>query len=304
MEQPTLDHRLPDKSLYPRAPRVLGWLGGELDDAGDFSRLADESTKKLQSFAENFATWLGQWSFDGAHVDWRYPGGPCDVADDYGSFVKLLRLLRNKTRLLSVAIPYKESMLVRRYDINKVASLADMLVLNTDEKFAEDNTGQPSCAGASLEQVAASLWRVRRMAIRSELQEQHDDTVKNQAQLCHTVSLASIVYKRSFAQPSNKSIGPYVVSTVIPYSDHCLKKAGYQNQPLLTETGCTALVRESNDAPRVIASAGPDDLRRRLEEAYVVHDFGHQCVAAAALPYDDHVGNCGQGRWPLLRALY
>ncbi|XP_049273960.1 chitotriosidase-1-like isoform X3 [Rhipicephalus sanguineus] len=258
-----MDHGLPDKSLYPHVPRVLGWLGGDLNDAGDYSRLADESTKSLQGFAENFATWLGQWSFDGAHIDWRYPGGPCDVANDYKAFVALLQLLRKKTRLLSVAIAYKDTMLAKRYDIDNIASLADMLILNTDEKMAEDNTGQPSCAGVSITQVAASLWRVRRIAVNSELkQRQHDgDSAKRRVQLCHTVSLASAVYYRSFAQPSNKTTG-------------------------------------------VIAAAGPDDLRRRLEQAYVVHDFGHDCVAAAELPFDDRMGQCGHGRWPLLRALY
>ncbi|XP_037523182.2 chitotriosidase-1-like isoform X1 [Rhipicephalus sanguineus] len=301
-----MDHGLPDKSLYPHVPRVLGWLGGDLNDAGDYSRLADESTKSLQGFAENFATWLGQWSFDGAHIDWRYPGGPCDVANDYKAFVALLQLLRKKTRLLSVAIAYKDTMLAKRYDIDNIASLADMLILNTDEKMAEDNTGQPSCAGVSITQVAASLWRVRRIAVNSELkQRQHDgDSAKRRVQLCHTVSLASAVYYRSFAQPSNKTTGPYVLSSVIPYSDHCLKKPGYRNQPLLNEPGCTALVRENINAPRVIAAAGPDDLRRRLEQAYVVHDFGHDCVAAAELPFDDRMGQCGHGRWPLLRALY
>ncbi|KAL3238732.1 hypothetical protein MRX96_021767 [Rhipicephalus microplus] len=209
-KQPTLDHVLPDKSLYPHAPRVLGWLGGDLNDAGDFSRLANESPVTLQGFAENFATWLGQWSFDGAHVDWRYPGGPCNVADDYNAFVSLLQLLRKKTGLLSVAIAYKETMLARRYDISMIASLADMLILNTDEEMAEDHTGQPSCAGAPLLQVAASLWRVRRMAASSELKRQQpsdDDPAKPSAQFCHTVSLASLVYYRSFAQPFNKSTG-------------------------------------------------------------------------------------------------
>ncbi|KAH8036598.1 hypothetical protein HPB51_002136 [Rhipicephalus microplus] len=311
-KQPTLDHVLPDKSLYPHAPRVLGWLGGDLKDAGDFSRLANESPVTLQGFAENYATWLGQWSFDGAHVDWRYPvdahvasrfeniqqltvhapscciytqgrrslaqlplvgwfvrrvdvqgrgemnsnestntmidvpstsaalshtcaslpqmgisqaliarqnlktkvfcaGGPCNVADDYNAFVSLLQLLRKKTGLLSVAIAYKETMLARRYDISKIASLADMLILNTDEEMAEDATGQPSCAGAPLLQVAASLWRVRRMAALSEMKRQQpsdvDDPAKPSAQFCHTVSLASLAYYRSFAQPFNKSTG-------------------------------------------------------------------------------------------------
>ncbi|KAL1423373.1 hypothetical protein MTO96_021134 [Rhipicephalus appendiculatus] len=211
---PTLDHVLPDKSLYPHVPRVLGWLGGDLNDAGDFSRLANESPKTLQGFAENFVTWLGQWSFDGAHVDWRYPGGPCDVADDYRAFVRLLQLLRKKTSLLSVAIAYKDVMLVKRYDIKTIASLADMLVVNTDEEMAEDNTGEPSCAGA-------------------------------------TSDAASLVYYRTFAQPFNKSTGPYVLSSVIPYSDHCMKKPGYRNQPLFNEPGCTALVRgEGGDAYR------------------------------------------------------
>ncbi|XP_049523101.1 uncharacterized protein LOC125945392 [Dermacentor silvarum] len=248
-EQPTLEHRLPDKSRYAHAPRILGWLGGELSDAGDFSRLAGESAKALQSFAHNFATWLEAWSFDGAHLDWRYPGGPCEVADDYNTFARLLQLLRSKTRLLSVALPYKEAMLARRFDIKNIASLADMLVVSTDETLAEDYTGQPSCPGAALPQVAASLWRVRRMAAASELQQQQS-TANRDVQLCHTVSLASIVYYRSFAQPSNLSKGLFVVSSVVPYSDHCLKKAGYRNQPLLNEPGCTALVRDSNNAPR------------------------------------------------------
>lgn len=182
-----------------------------------------------------------------------------------------------------------------------------MLILNTDEEMAEDHTGQPSCAGAPLLQVAASLWRVRRMAATSELKRQQpsdDDPAKPSAQFCHTVSLASLLYYRSFAQPFNKSTGPYVLSSAIPYSDHCMKKPGYRNQPLLNEPGCTALVRESSDASRVIATAGPDDLRRRLERAYVVHDFGHECVAAADLPFDDPTGLCRHGRWPLLRAIY
>ncbi|XP_054923940.1 uncharacterized protein [Dermacentor andersoni] len=303
-KQPTLDRRLPDKSRYAHAPRLLGWVGGELGDAGDFSRLAGESARTLQGFVQNFASWLQTWSFDGAHLDWRYPGGPCEVDDDYYTFVRLLQFLRKKTRLLSVALPYKEAMLARRFDISNIASLADMLVVNTDETLAEDYTGQPSCPGAALPQVAASLWRVRRMmAAASELQKPQTPANRN-VQLCHTVSLASVVYYRSFAQPSNLSKGLFVVSSVVPYSDHCLNKAGYRNQPLLNEPGCTALVRESSSAPRVIASAGPDDLRRRLEQAYVVHDFGHECVAAAALAYDDYAGHCGLGRWPLLRALY
>ncbi|XP_070380447.1 uncharacterized protein [Dermacentor albipictus] len=303
-KQPTLARRLPDKSRYAHAPRLLGWMGGELGDAGDFSRLARESATTLQGFVRNFTSWLQAWSFDGAHLDWRYPGGPCEVDDDFVTFVRLLQFLRHSTRLLSVALPYKEAMLAKRFDISNIASLADMLVVNTDETLAEDYTGQPSCPGAALPQVAASLWRVRRMmAAASELQQQQT-TANLSVQLCHTVSLASVVYYRSFAQPSNLSKGLFVVSSVVPYSDHCLNKAGYRNQPLLNEPGCTALVRESNSAPRVIASAGPDDLRRRLEQAYVVHDFGHECVAAAALAYDDYAGHCGLGRWPLLRALY
>lgn len=51
-------------------------------------------------------------------------GGPCEVDDDYYTFVRLLQFLRNKTRLLSVALPYKEAMLARRFDISNIARCA------------------------------------------------------------------------------------------------------------------------------------------------------------------------------------
>ncbi|XP_077490955.1 uncharacterized protein LOC144101694 [Amblyomma americanum] len=203
-KQPALDAKLPDKSRYAHGPRTLGWLGGELSDAGDFSRLASPSARNhvLEKFAQGFTAWIESWSFDGAHVDWRYPGGPCQVADDVTRFVTMLQTLRIKTRLLSVGLPYDETMLTARFKVNKISSLADMVVVGTDETLADDFTGQPSCAGRPLAQVAASLWRVGRMTSSPQ-----QSATNYRAQICHAISLASVVYYRRFVQPQASEKG-------------------------------------------------------------------------------------------------
>ncbi|KAK8764843.1 hypothetical protein V5799_032548 [Amblyomma americanum] len=95
----------------------------------------------------------------------RKKGGPCQVADDVTRFVTMLQTLRTKTRLLSVGLPYDETMLTARFKVNKISRV-------------------------------------------------------------------------------------FEVGAVVPFSDHCLNKTGFKKQPLLSEPGCTAMVRESYESPK------------------------------------------------------
>ncbi|KAM7297162.1 chitotriosidase-1-like isoform X2 [Ixodes scapularis] len=285
---------------------VLAWVGGHISDAGDFSRITSTSTDQTVQFTVAVEPWLGTNGLSGLHLDWRYSGGSCGGSSDISGLVKLVDVLTTalpSSAFVTVGLPYQTSRLSRGFDISSLVRYATLLIVGSHKTSPEEIRGQPRCPGQSIAQVAATISRLGKMA---------GDSTKLRAKVCYGISMASGVHypnPQNLDLPGVSSIQSsaeasfFVPGAHISYADHCHYGKAWRRRHSNHEPDCTVLLLENVDASRLITYASAVDLAERMRLAYDLHDIGHICVAVFDMLKDDPLGRCGEGSWPLVKAL-
>uniref|UniRef100_A0A194AMZ5 Chitinase n=1 Tax=Pinctada fucata TaxID=50426 RepID=A0A194AMZ5_PINFU len=289
---------------------VGGWNMG----SAPFTRMVASDASR-RDFATDTVKFLRTHGFDGLDLDWEYPANRGSPAGDRDKFTELLKVLKsefakeaqstgNPQLLLSAAIPAGQSNIDTGYNVPEISKYLDLMNLMTYDLHGgsfEDETGHnsplhqsPLDKGNNTHlnvEWAAHYW-VSKGAPKSKL------------------NIGMPLYGRSFtlADPNNDGLyapdrgnggqaGRYTREAgFLSYYEICemLKSGGTRHY--LPDAMVPYVVKGN----QWVGYDDPDSLKQKVD---FVKKEGYGGIMVWALDLDDFSGSCGQGKYPLLRAI-
>ncbi|KAK3089326.1 hypothetical protein FSP39_002736 [Pinctada imbricata] len=301
------------KQQNPALKTSLAVGGWNMGSAPFTQMVATDATRR--AFATDAVKFLRKHNFDGLDLDWEYPGNRGSPASDKDKYTELVKVLNSEFKkeaqtsgkdqlILSAAIPAGKSNIDPGYNVPEISKYVDMLNLMTYDLHGgswEDETGHnaplhqsPKDKGNNTMlnvEWAAKYW-VSKGAPKAKL------------------NIGMPLYGRSFtlASPSNNGLyapdrgnggqaGKYTrESGFLAYYEICemLKTGGTRHY--LPDAMVPYLVK----GDQWVGYDDPDSLKKKVD---FVKQGGYGGAMVWALDLDDFSGSCGQGKYPLLKAI-
>jgi len=283
-------------------------VGGWTEGSANYSAMARDVTKRKQ-FIDSVIAFIKEHKFDGLDLDWEYPGSRGGSKDDKENFVKLCKELRSVFDIfgwvLTAAVGAGKSTVDTAYDLPALSKELDYLHLmaydyhgtwdgktghnaplypRDDEGAAERSLNVEFSVEYYLKQGVPPSKLVVGLPLYGRTFLLKDPTVP---------AIATLTTANGFQGPYTKEDG------FLGFNEIC-------EMQILEPNAWRVVWQKAHQAPYMFRDnkwvAYDDDNSLQLKVAFA-RSRATAGVMVWAVDTDDFRGNCGAGRFPLLRAI-
>ena len=285
--------------------RTLIAIGGWSQGSKNFSRMAS-SNETRKTFIRSVLGFLDQFKFDGVDIDWEYPanrGGKPEDKDNFSSLLRELKAaLQQKKYILTIAVSSSKKIIDSAYAVEAISESVDFINLMTYNFNGpwKNKTGintpmsaGPNASRAETERTieySVNYWIAKGAPKEKLVMGMHFNG--------HTFTLQD---------PCQNSIGSPTVGpgNAGPYSKQ-KGSLGFNVICEMLEHGWT--VRRDPVSKTPFAYKGDqwvsfDDLESIRIKARFVKQMDLAGAMVWSIDSDDSKGRCGNGNFPLLKAI-
>jgi len=299
-------------ALKERNPalKVTIAIGGWTEGSAKYSAMA-ASPQNRKAFIDSVIAFIREHKFDGLDLDWEYPAKRGGKPEDKKNFVTLCKELRTVFShfdwLLTAALGAGKSTVDVAYDLPALSKELDYLHLMAYDYHGmwEESTGH----NAPLYARDDERGPARTLNVDFSV----DYYLKNGVP-AHKLVLGLPFYGRTYllADPANPSIGAPATKGSAFAGDYTRENGflGYNEicEKQIAEAGTWSVVwQKAHQAPFMFRDtmwvSYDDDNSLGVKVAYARQAQGLAGVMVWSIDTDDFRGNCGAGRFPLLRAI-
>ncbi|XP_050394209.1 chitotriosidase-1 [Patella vulgata] len=299
------------KKSNPGLKTMLG-VGGWNMGSGPFHAMVATAAGR-NAFATSTVQFLRKRNFDGLDLDWEYPANRGSPPQDKGLFTELVKEIQAAFRadaqqsgkpklILSSAVGAGKDKIDTAYDVPAISKELDFINLMTYDLHGswESFTGHNAPLYARSDEKGDQALLNVDWAARYWVQK---GAPKNK------INVGIDLYGRAFtlkdpnhSLPGDPTSGPGHAGKFtreagfLSYYEICdIKKSGGQVHRI-----------KEQDVPYIVKGdqwIGYDDTTSIREKARYVKDNGFGGVMVWALDLDDFQGTCGEGKYPLMKAV-
>jgi len=292
------------------ALKVSVAIGGWTEGSAKYSAMAADPNSR-KAFIDSVIAFLREHQFDGLDLDWEYPGKRGGRAEDKKNFVTLCQELRavfaHTGWLLTAALGAGKATVDVAYDLPALSKELDYLHLMAYDYHGmwEEVTGHNAPLYPREDEGPAA----RTLNVEFSVEYYLKSGVP-----ASKLVLGLPFYGRTYLlqDPANPSIGAPSVKDSAFAGDYTRENGflGYNEicEKQIAEVGLWRLVwQKAHQAPFMSRDtmwvSYDDDNSLGLKVAYATQTQGLAGVMVWSVDTDDFRGNCGAGRYPLLRAI-
>ncbi|XP_064454814.1 chitinase-3-like protein 1 [Ornithodoros turicata] len=276
--------------------RVLVGVGGEERDRVGFTKITN-SISARQQFTASAVEWMRQRHFDGMILYWKYP-----FLDQKAKHVDLMRSLRDTLRevnlTVGIVVPL-DDLLRDRFDMTELTNSMDDYTILVDPV----DTHGPSY-DATFVPVRDSTIRTYAGLFISTIQKESGKSIDGRYRLCYLLPVNGVTFtleEPAQTQISSPTLGPGEpgASTDRPgylsYDEVCMEPwedSRRVNYGVVSTRGNQWVVYQNRTS------------LRELITALGLVTGSAKCLGVWDPSWDDFAGTCGEGPYPLTRAIF
>eukprot|EP00105_Crassostrea_gigas_P040449 XP_019924597.1 PREDICTED: probable chitinase 3 [Crassostrea gigas] len=282
---------------------VGGWNMG----SAPFTRMVATDAGR-RDFATTSLQFLKKHGFDGLDIDWEYPANRGSPAGDRDRFTQLVKILHETLSpeglMLTAAVPAGKTNIDTGYDVPAMSQYLDEINLMTYDLHGggwEDKTGHNSPLKSHPSETGNETYLNVEWAVNYWLQK---------GAPAEKLNVGMPLYGRSFTLASSSNNGLSAPDRgnggqAGRYTREAGFLAYYEICDMLKTGGTRHWIPEM-EVPYVVKGdqwVGYDDPQSLKFKVDFVKSKGVGGVMVWALDLDDFSGSCGEGKYPLLRAI-
>ncbi|XP_061195456.1 probable chitinase 10 [Saccostrea echinata] len=282
---------------------VGGWNMG----SAPFTRMVATAAGR-RDFATSSVQFLKKHGFDGLDIDWEYPANRGSPPQDKQNYVELMKILHETLSpqglMLTCAVPAGKSNIDTGYDVPAVSKYVDEINLMTYDLHGggwEDKTNHNAPLKAHPQETGNETYLNVEWAVNYWLQK---------GAPADKLNVGLPLYGRSFTLASASNNGLFAPDRgnggqAGRYTREAGFLAYYEICEMLKSGGTRHWIPEM-EVPYVVKGdqwIGYDDPQSLKYKVDFVKSKGVGGIMVWALDLDDFSGSCGNGKYPLLRAI-